>query len=129
MISKKDLQILLINSDPDFLTSTSEQLKKNDYNITSARGTKEAIDKLDSQIFHLIIANLYLRDGDGPKIMQWAFTNRPHIRSILTSEKLTQDRLEGLQEFSHIIGSHRALAQPFSPEDLIKVIQEEARKF
>lgn len=107
-IEKK--RILLVDDDPDVLTSVEAMLKQWDYDVVSVNGIQHAMN-LIKQDWYCIISDWNLSDGCGEEIIKYA--NDKDIPSILMSSHGGENLLSLARSYNS-----QFLRKPLSPSRL-----------
>lgn len=113
--ASKNLQVLIVDDDPEIARYISEELSKW-YRFSYARNGREGLKQLLSQDFDLVISDVMMPEMDGLSLLRAVKSNSniSHIPVILlTSKSEVAYRLEGLKK-----GADAYLSKPFSMEEL-----------
>ncbi|HEX8747005.1 MAG TPA: response regulator transcription factor [Pyrinomonadaceae bacterium] len=113
-------RLLVIDDEPNLLRAVSACLRAEGYEVTTARGGKEALARLAASVPDLIVSDIRMPGMDGYQLAG-------HIRGsqrtalvpivFLTARDETADRIEGFRS-----GVDAYLTKPFEPDELIAVI-------
>jgi len=115
-----DKQNILIVEDEEALAFGIEfNLMQEGYSVAIAKDGKEAVKKIDSDNFDLIILDIMLPFLDGFEIAKYIREKDPQIPIlILTARTKKEDKVKGLE-----IGVDDYLTKPFHLEELLLRIQ------
>ena len=70
-------KILVVDDDQIILESLREFLSLEGYQADGAESMKEAVSKLQNEIYNLVITDVHLPDGDGFELLEMIKKNRP----------------------------------------------------
>lgn len=117
-------KILIIDDEPGIVKMLETMLRKEGYaSISSAFTGREAMEKVSSQVYDLIVLDVMLPDTDGfklcPKIRQ--HTAVPIL--FLTARSSDLDKLTGLG-----IGGDDYITKPFNPLEVVARINVQFRR-
>ncbi|RMD48962.1 MAG: response regulator [Ignavibacteria bacterium] len=79
------INVLLLDDDKNLVNTLSRILKLNDCNVEQALTVSEAITKIESGNFNLLIADYYLTDGTAISILEKIKESGIEINSIIIS--------------------------------------------
>ncbi len=110
-------KILVVDDEPDLVELVSYNLGKEGYKVASASSGEEALEKIGTGGFGLIILDLMLPGIQGGELCRGIRSN-PKTESIpiimLTAKGEVADRIRGLES-----GADDYMAKPFSPKELV----------
>jgi two-component system OmpR family response regulator len=112
---KKNLNILIVEDDPNLGLLLTEYLKAKGYKATLANDGQKGYDLFKSQLFNFLILDVMMPIKDG-------FTLAKEIRQInneipilfLTAKSMKEDTLKGFE-----VGADDYMTKPFSMEELL----------
>ncbi len=114
-------RILIVDDEKDLVELVSYNLSKEGFSVEPSYNGKDAIEKLRSQHFDLVILDLMLPELGGLEVLRIIRSNQK-LRSlpilILTAKGEETDRVLGLE-----LGSYDYVTKPFSPRELIARIR------
>jgi CheY-like chemotaxis protein len=126
MLSKKENtngnKILVVDDEQDIVTIIGKVLKKNGYEITTAKDGLECIDKVSREQPDLILLDNIMPNMDGPAVL-----------SKLKASKETQDipviMVTALADQEHITGAQKSgaveyIVKPFDYEVLLEKVAQ-----
>ena len=119
-------RILLVEDDESVRESTTKWLSKNGYAVFGASGVQEALDIFQKNRgnFDLILADVILPDGRGPKLVQHIVRLKPEI-SVLFVSGYSGER----SDWSSVQkGGYPYLQKPYFLTDLLKVVSDTLKK-
>ncbi|RLC08580.1 MAG: hypothetical protein DRH43_09830, partial [Deltaproteobacteria bacterium] len=119
-------RILLVEDDESVRESTTKWLSKNGYAVFGASGVQEALDIFQESRgnFDLILADVILPDGRGPKLAQHIVGLKPEI-SVLFVSGYSGER----SDWSSVQkGGYPYLQKPYFLTDLLKVVSDTLKK-
>jgi len=106
--------ILVVEDDEMILRTLEFRLKKDNYTVVVARDGKEALEKLKSMPFQLVITDLMLPFVTGMEVLSYVKANLPELPVIVLS---AADE-EGTIMDAFRLGADDFIAKPFSPGEL-----------
>jgi len=108
------MMILVVEDDEMILRTLEFRLKKDNYSIMVARDGREALEKLKSNNFNLVLTDLMLPFVTGMEVLSYIKTNLPELPVIILS---AADE-EGTIMDAFKLGADDFIAKPFSPGEL-----------
>ncbi len=119
-------RLLVVDDEPKLLLAVAACLRGEGYEVTTARGGREALVSLAGTMPDLIVSDIRMPGMDG-------YTLARHVRAnartalipvvFLTAKDETADRIEGFRN-----GVDAYLTKPFEPDELIAVIRNILRR-
>jgi len=112
-------KILYVEDNLSLCFVTSDQLKKQGYQVVSCKDGKEALYTFKEQIFDLCILDVMLPQIDGFELAKKIRQENKHIPIIfLSARSMQEDKIEGLK-----IGGDDYLTKPFDIDELCLKIE------
>lgn len=108
------MRILVVEDDEMILRTLEFRLGRDGYSIAVARDGNEAMDKLKSNDFNLIVTDLMMPYVTGLEILSYVKTNFPKIPVVILSGADEENTI--MEAFN--IGADDFIAKPFSPGEL-----------
>ena len=106
--------ILVVDDDDGIRELVKQFLNQNEYLVTTAKNSEEALDKVKLIKFDLIVLDIMMPGKSG---LEFTFENKKKLDTpiiLLTAKGEASDRVEGLE-----IGADDYLPKPFEPKELI----------
>ena len=106
--------ILVVDDDDGIRELVKQFLNQNNYLVTTAKNSEDALDKVKIIKFDLIILDIMMPGKSG---LEFTNENKKKLDTpiiLLTAKGETSDRIEGLE-----IGADDYLSKPFEPKELI----------
>ncbi len=106
--------ILVVDDDEGLRELVKQFLNKNNYLVTTAKSSEDALDKVKIIKFDLIVLDIMMPGKSG---LEFTNENKKKLDTpiiLLTAKRETSERVEGLE-----IGADDYLAKPFEPKELI----------
>tara|TARA_B100000579_G_scaffold288097_1_gene239004 strand:- start:1396 stop:2073 length:678 start_codon:yes stop_codon:yes gene_type:complete len=106
--------ILVVDDDDGIRELVKQFLNKNNYLVTTAKSSEDALDKVKIIKFDLIVLDIMMPGKSG---LEFTNENKKKLDTpiiLLTAKGEASDRVEGLE-----IGADDYLAKPFEPKELI----------
>lgn len=114
--------ILLVDDDEMVRIALGELLKPEGYEIDTASGGGEALDKIDNNKYDLLMLDIIMPEMDGLELCR-RIRQREEYKEIpivfLTAKSREEDRAMGIDA-----GANKFLSKPISPEKLLEIISE-----
>lgn len=108
------MKILIVEDDVMILRTLEFRLKKDGYKVTAVKDGKEALEKLKSDTFNLIITDLMLPFVTGLEILSYAKSNLPELPVAILSGADEEGTI--MEAFK--MGADDFITKPFSPGEL-----------
>ena len=106
--------ILVVDDDDGIRELVKQFLNQNNYLVTTAESSEDALNKVKIVKFDLIVLDIMMPGKSG---LEFTNENKKKINTpiiLLTAKGETSERIEGLE-----IGADDYLAKPFEPKELI----------
>ena len=106
--------ILVVDDDEGIRELVKQFLNNNNYLVTTAKSSEDALDKVKIIKFDLIVLDIMMPGKSG---LEFTNENKKKLDTpiiLLTAKRETSERVEGLE-----IGADDYLAKPFEPKELI----------
>src|SRR6185295_12130364 len=114
------ISILLVEDEENLHEALKLNLELEGYEITSAFTGSEALQKVQSEYFELIILDVMLPDVDGISVTETIRVQNNQVPILILSAKNTSsDRVLGLKK-----GADDYLTKPFNLEELLLRVQK-----
>jgi len=113
-MEKYKAHILVVDDDDGIRELVKQFLNKNNYLVTTAKNSEDALDKVKIIKFDLIVLDIMMPGKSG---LEFTNENKKKLDTpiiLLTAKGEASDRIEGLE-----IGADDYLAKPFEPKELI----------
>ncbi len=108
------MKLLIIEDEPDLVTSMVAYLRHENYTCDTANGFREALEKTESFDYDCIILDITLPDGSGLEVLQELKKNHKSDGVIIISARNSiDDRIKGLT-----LGADDYLVKPFHLSEL-----------
>ena len=109
--------VLLIDDDKAILRSIGLVLERNGFNVDKAETGKEAIDKLKTQTYNVLLVDLKLPDMEGTELLSQV-TMPDAVKIMFTG---FPSLVSGMQAMDRGVDAY--LHKPVKPEELVMVIK------
>ena len=113
-MNKFDAHILVVDDDDGIRELVKQFLNQNNYLVTTAKSSEDALNKVKIVKFDLIVLDIMMPGKSG---LEFTNENKKKINTpiiLLTAKGEASERIEGLE-----IGADDYLAKPFEPKELI----------
>lgn len=118
------MKIMLVDDELRFLTTTQKLLSKKGIDALTASSGTEAIEKLKTQIIHVVILDVKMPGMDGIATLKEIKREFPLVEVImLTGHATVESAVDGLKS-----GATDYLMKPADIEDLIRKAEEAFNK-
>jgi DNA-binding response OmpR family regulator len=116
--------ILVVDDDKSILRTFTRILQKNGYEIDVAETGKEAIEKVDSRHYDLVLVDIRLPDMDGTDLLvKMKKPLQSTIKIMITGFPSLESGVKALDE-----GADAYLVKPVKPEELLMLIEEKLKR-
>jgi len=114
------IKMLLVDDEERFLSTTSKLLSKKGYDVLTAPGGAEALEKLRTNLVHVVILDVKMPGMDGNATLREIKRQYPMIEVIMLTGHATVDSaIDGLKS-----GATDYLMKPADIEDIIRKAEE-----
>ncbi|MFH0811990.1 MAG: response regulator [Pseudomonadota bacterium] len=113
-------RIMLVDDSDDVLEPVGEYLRLKGYQITTARNGRDALEKLETDKYPLIITDINMPEMSGPELLDNMSRSRQSFKAVVISAYFE----EGIKTELRKKGAYAFLQKPFSFGELETVIQE-----
>ena len=121
----KNGPILIVDDDETILKTISLILKKNGYDVDTAKTGAEALEKCKDQIYALLLLDIVLTDTDGMKLISRIEDTDPRMRKvIITGHPTMENAIEAVNR-----GADAYLVKPLNPEELLETIHQQLEDY
>jgi PAS domain S-box-containing protein len=125
----RDVHVLAVDDEPDALALVSRFLKAAGARVTSASSAADAIQHLEREVPHVLVADLGMPHVDGYQLIEKIRHHaNPQVRRVpaaaLTAYARSEDRVKALRA-----GFQIHLAKPIDPAELVTTIAALANRF
>src|SRR5262245_34701445 len=112
-------QLLLVDDDRHVLESMADWLRQQGYELDTASGYIDALDRMRARTFDLVLADVRLRDGDGFDLLEQCRRNWPGAQVILMTGYGTPDgAIEAIRA-----GAFDYITKPLIDNELLMTIE------
>jgi DNA-binding response OmpR family regulator len=119
-------RVLVVDDEPDIVMMVESRLVANGYEVQTATGGREALEKCKTFRPDIIVLDVMMPEVDGPAVAQelrghpeTAKTKVIFLTAIVTEQEVSK---------THNIGGNLFLPKPFKPEELLKMIELALKK-
>lgn len=124
------MEILLVEDNVLNQKVVTFNLRKQNYNVTTASNGTEAISKIKNNTFDLVLMDIMLPEMDGFEITAEIrkHENKAGIEKQVPIIALTANTLDNDRDKCIQAGMNEYLAKPFTAQELVAVIQKFIQK-
>jgi len=116
-------KILLVEDDRDIVAYLSSFLKNENFIVEAVAGQREAIEKLETREYDLLLIDISLADGNGYAVCAAAKEKSPAAVIFLTASGDEYSVVTGLD-----MGADDYINKPFRPRELVSRIRSVLRR-
>jgi DNA-binding NtrC family response regulator len=117
-------RIIVIDDDEGIRTVVATALTDKGYIADTASNGKEAIEKSQTNFYHLALIDIRLPDMDGTKLLTAMKETTPEMRKIiLTGYPAQQNAIDAVNR-----GAHGYLVKPLNMDELLRTIEQHLEK-
>lgn len=117
-------KILIIDDEEELITLLTEILEYENYVVDSANSGLEALKKLNSETYSLIVTDVMMPDMDGIALIEKVLSKYRSIKIIVMSGWFDESELEHLHAKDDRL-IRAIITKPFSPTELLKLVARE----
>ena len=92
------MKILLVEDDKFIRDSFAERLRNNKHEVSSAEDGGEAIDKITTDNFDVVISDIGIPRVDGIEVLRFTKKNKPKTKVIMMSSYVPRKIIEELRK-------------------------------
>jgi putative nucleotidyltransferase with HDIG domain len=107
----------LVDDDDLFRPVIESELKESGFDTVASAGAEDAIKKLSSETFDVVVSDIQMPGMNGLALLEWIKSNRPLPVILMTGFMELAETLQAAKA-----GATGFLAKPFKPEDLIAAL-------
>ena len=116
----KEMKVLLVDDEEEFVLSLSERMKMREVNSDVALSGEQALDTIDKDLPDVMVLDLKMPGMDGMEVLRRAKKAYPGVQIIM----LTGHGSEKDEQEARRLGVFEYLQKPVAIEKLIKTITE-----
>lgn len=117
-------KLLIVDDEPAIIKGLKFSLEQDGYLIDSASDGKEAVEKLDNNVYDLVILDIMLPEIDGLEVLRRIRENKLLPVILLTAKGEDMDKILGFE-----YGADDYLTKPFNILELKARVKAQFRKF
>ena len=123
MASRERPSLLIVDDDPEIISSFEAILRSEGYEVTTARDGREALERLAQSPFDLVLLDLLLPDMNGWAVLERVREIRPGSRVVILCADVDA---EGTVE-AFRLGAVDVLLKPPDVDKLLRFLDEMTR--
>ncbi|MFP4034893.1 MAG: HD domain-containing phosphohydrolase [Desulfovermiculus sp.] len=120
----RQTKILLVDDEPSILKILQRIIKRVGGNCALASNAEEARKALQTEVFDLMLCDLYLPGESGMSLIQWGQQNFPHMGMIMISGEDDAEVAEKALE----MGAYGYIIKPFKVNEIVINISNALRR-
>ena len=117
------MKILLVENDKFIRDSFSERLKKNKYEVISAKDGEEAIEKIAAGNFGVVITDIGMPKVNGIEVLKFTKKNKPKTKVIMMNTYVNQEVINKVIE----LGAYQYIGKSSFLKDIIRILDKITR--
>ena len=121
----KEIKVLLVDDEEDFVKSLSERIKMRDLDSDVALNGEEALKLVDDEVPDVMVLDLKMPGIDGMEVLRRVKKAYPKVQVIM----LTGHGSEKDEKEARRLGAYEYLEKPTSIDTLIKHIKRAFKSF
>jgi DNA-binding response OmpR family regulator len=116
-------RILVMDDDPEIRILLRQFLEEAAFEVDEAEGGREGLRKHGERPYDLVIADLFMPEGDGLEFLTKVRPKAVGLPVIAISGGSVHFHLEGL-DLARLLGAARTIPKPFSPSEVVVAAKE-----
>ena len=118
------IEILVVDDEPIACKRLKTALEKAQYVVDVASSGEDAIERLRSKAYDVVVTDIRMDDVDGIQVLDAVRSSHPRTKTILITGYATVEvAREALAK-----GAFDFIAKPFQPKDLRKVVDRAVKQ-
>jgi CheY-like chemotaxis protein len=117
-------RILVVDDETGIITILREMLLKLDYDVLTASGGAEALEKISMGGVAVVVTDIVMPDMDGLDLISKIQSDYPEVKVIAISGGGAQEGAEEYLRDAKDLGAARCLTKPFMLKELAAMVQE-----
>ena len=118
------MKILVVDDDAIVIKSCRRILEAEGFEVTTVPGADEALEKIKSSEFDLLLMDVKMPKHDGIFLMREIKKNWPDIPIIVMSGYPTPETIADVLK----LGATQFIPKPFRPDELVKAVRQVIEK-
>ena len=114
------MKILLVDDDKFIRDNFSERLKKNKYEVISAKDGEEAIEKIAAGNFGVVITDIGMPKVNGIEVLKFTKKNKPKIKVIMMSTYVNQEVINKVIK----LGAYQYIGKSSFLKDIVRILEK-----
>lgn len=113
------IKVLLLDDEPIVAERVRSSLERSDYHVDAFVSSRDAIDQLKKEKYHILITDLKMRSPDGMEVLRIAKQIQSDIKAVVITGFATTKTAEEAKEG----GAVEFIAKPFKMSQLKKMLK------
>lgn len=116
------MQVLLVEDSPEVSLSVREILSGAGHDVADAANGKEALEKIASDAYDLIVSDIWMPEMDGISLLKEIRSAGNEIPVVVISGGAPNAPLTYTAPLASTFGANAVIYKPFEKEELLKAI-------
>jgi len=117
-------RVIIVDDDKPLLKSLSEILQKEGYTVDVAETGTEAVEKIKSNRYDVVLLDIKLPDMEGTELLRLVDAQLPQtIKIIITGYPSTENAVKALN-----LKADGYIVKPVNPQELLKTLEEKLKE-
>lgn len=121
---RREYRVLVVDDEPEMLNFVTEALTENGFACDTATSSRQALARMRSREYHLLLTDVKLPDGDGTEIVRIAREKHPYMSAIVITGFAS---IDGIREAIDL-GAMDYIPKPFSADRLLAAVRSVIEK-
>lgn len=113
------IKVLLLDDEPIVAERVRSSLERSDYHVDAFVSSRDAIDQLKKEKYHILITDLKMRSPDGMEVLRIAKQIQSDIKAVVITGFATTKTAEEAKQS----GAVEFIAKPFKMSQLKKMLK------
>jgi DNA-binding NtrC family response regulator len=124
MVTMVKMRMMLVDDEERFIQTTQKMIARKGYDVLTATSGAECLEKLESELVHVVILDVKMPGMDGVETLQQIKRRFPLVEVImLTGHATAESAVQGMK-----LGATDYLTKPTGIDDLIAKAEEAFQK-
>lgn len=116
------MQVLLVEDSPEVSLSVKEILSGAGHDVSDAANGKEALEKIASTSFDLVVSDIWMPEMDGIALLKEIRSSGNDVPVVVISGGAPNAPLTYTAPLASTFGANAVIYKPFEKEELLKAV-------